>query len=68
MIVKVQKNCIIYFLYNFWPLLPKFYFWKEDWALRYVSMPFWDVSNISQFPKSYAVRHFVNQVPQSFLY
>ena len=47
MIVQDQKNCIICFLYNFWPLLPKFYFCKEDWALRYASMPFWDLSNIS---------------------
>ena len=32
-------------------LLPKFNFWKGDWALGYVSIQILQFSNISLFPK-----------------
>ena len=34
---------------NFWPLLPKFYFWKRNWTLGSGSIQVWDFPNVSQF-------------------
>ena len=41
-------------------LLPKFNFWKGDWALGYVSTQIWDFSNISLFPKILSLKSFDN--------
>ena len=47
-----NKKGYRYLLYRvFWLLLPKFNFWKGDWALGYVSTQIWDFPNISLFPK-----------------
>ena len=35
------------FLRNFWPLVPNFYLWKEDWVLDSVSYHFCDILSIS---------------------
>ena len=47
--VKSDKARTIWnlFLYNFWPLVPDFYFWKGDWALGFASYYFCDFPNIS---------------------
>ena len=46
-----EKKSLISFLCDFWLLLPKFNFWKRDWALGYVFIQIWDFPNISLFPK-----------------
>ena len=44
----------------FWLLLSKFSFWKEDWALGYVSIQIWDFPSISLFPKILNLKSFGN--------
>ena len=47
----------------FWLLLPRFHFWKGDWALSYVSTQIWDFPNIFLFLKIMSlVRQLVYQV------
>ena len=52
-LVKLDRARKVWYLLLrvFWLLLPKFNFWKGDWALGYVSTQIWDFSNISLFPK-----------------
>ena len=44
----------------FWLLLPKFNFWKGDWALGYVSTQIWNFPTISLFPKILSFKLFCN--------
>ena len=44
----------------FWLLLSKFNFWKEDWALGYVSIQIWDFPSISLLPKILSLKLFGN--------
>ena len=59
---------------NYWshpkdamPLLPKSYFWKDDWALGSVSNNFLNFSNIFCFPRSFGNSCAVTHM-QCFLY
>ena len=60
----VKLDCIrkVWYLLlrAFWLLLPKFNFWKGDWALGYVSTQIWDFPNISLFPKILSLKSFGN--------
>ena len=35
------------YLRHFWPLVPKFYFWKVDWVLRSATDQSGDFPNVS---------------------
>ena len=50
----------------FWLLLPKFNFWKGDWALGYVSTQIWDFPNIFLFPKILSLKSFGNSWGSSY--
>ena len=60
--VKLDRTRKVWYLLLrvFWLLLPKFNFWKEDWALDYVSTIVWDFPNISLFPKILSLKSLGN--------
>ena len=52
--VKLDKKTrkLWYLLvHTFWLLMPRFNFWKGDWALGYDSIQILDFANVSSFPK-----------------
>ena len=56
---STRKLCYL-LLDTFWLFLPEFHFWKEDWALGYVSNLIWDFSNIFWFHKILCLKSFSN--------
>ena len=48
------------FLCNFWPLVPKHFFWKDDWVPGSASTYFWVFPIISEFPKILSLKLFSN--------
>ena len=46
--------------------MPKFNFWKGDWALGYSSILIWDFSNSPAFPKILSLKSFGNSWGNSY--
>ena len=60
--VKLDRLRKVWYLFlrGFELLLPKFIFWKGDWALGYESTQIWDFRNISLFSKILILKSFGN--------
>ena len=66
--VKLDRTKKVWYLlfYVFWLLLPKFNFWKGDWALGYVSTQIKYFPNISLFPQIIGLKTFGNSWRNSY--
>ena len=64
--VKLDRTRKVWYLLLrvFWLLLPKFNFWKGNWA--YVSTQIWDFPNISLFRKILSLKSFGNSWGNSY--
>ena len=61
-LVKLDRSRKVWYLllHVFWLRLPKFTFWKENWALEYVSTQNLDFPNVSFFPMFLCLKLFRN--------
>ena len=63
---QYQKGWYL-FLQMFWAQVPKNYFCMEEWALGCVPMQFWDITDISAFPRTLSLESFGNTSDNSWI-